>query len=111
MEQNIPTKPDVELPTVWTCAVQDLTVQAKREAEYSLLEQLHGTVPSGWDWIKATCDLDRKVWNDPATKKEYYELLCFFIERGTPERGASHAGLPVDRAQARLRVWLQLYDN
>lgn len=46
---------------------------------------------------------------DGDLKREFYERSLHFIGSESPKSGASSYGLPVDRAHARLWLWLKMW--
>lgn len=104
-----PAKPRVRFPVSWSCAVQDILAHARHSATCSLVEKTHGDV-SGQAWISASCRVSEAVETDPAAAREFYEVACHFLAKcDLPRDGASNKGLPVDRAEARLKLWLDLF--
>ncbi len=96
-----PSRPKVSHPQVWSRAVRQLLTQAEHEALESLIEKER--------WTFGSAKMEQKVLSDPATKREFYELVLHFIPRVNPSNGFSPKGPPVDRAEARLRIWEVLY--
>ena len=109
METKVPPKPRVRHPVSWSCAVQDIVAHAKHSALCSLVEKMHGDV-KGFAWTSASCRVSEAIEADVGVAREFYEIACHFIAKCDPPRdGASDKGLPVDRAEARLRLWLDLF--
>lgn len=103
-----PPKPRVRHPVSWSCAVQDLLYIATFRAEEVLLEEEFGKL-TGFAWISASARFNERLKVDETLKREFFERTCFFIANEKPRDGASPKGLPVDRAEARLRLWLSIY--
>lgn len=80
----------------------DLVLRTWPAALDSLEEELHDAGGIG-DKISAS----------PKLKRDFFERVCFFIdrdmERVADSAGASRRATPLERAQARLYVWQQLY--
>ena len=107
-----PTKPNVRFPVVWSWAVQQIVADSSWLAFSGMLEEKHGIL-KGFEYLSADVAFKELLYSgqDPALTKEYYERTLFFIGKAIPGDGASYKGLPVDRAESRLNMWLNLYDN
>lgn len=107
-----PAKPNVRLPTVWSWAVQQIVADSSWQAFSDMLEEKYGIL-KGFAYLSADVAFKDLLYSgqDPVLTKEYYERTLFFIAKAIPGDGASYKGLPVDRAESRLRMWLDLYDN
>jgi hypothetical protein len=110
--KKIPPKPKVKQPPAWTWASQELMGTAMFAAKESLAEQMLGDrpAPKGFAAISADMALEHAIIEDPALKIEFYERAVHFIDRQKPRSGWSTMyGASVDRAHARLWLWLKLF--
>lgn len=105
----VPPRPDVREPASWTWAAQELVADAAHEAITGLLEDRHGDMSSS-QLLAASNEFQAELDADPETKREIYERTAATINRMVPKT-PSDKGIPVDRAEARLLLWLKIFDN
>ncbi len=106
-----PPIPKVKYPVCWSWAVQQIVGDSSWKAFSAMLEEKHGVL-TGFAYLSADVAFSELLYGgkDPELTEEYYKRTLFFIAQAIPSDGASYKGLPVDRAESRLRMWLNLYD-
>jgi hypothetical protein len=103
-----PPKPNVRQPAVWSWSVQQILGEAQYGALSSLAEERQNS-DDPWAKLRTQNEVEQQIFTDPALKLEFYERATQIINRAKPSDGFSDRGAPVDRAEARLRLWLILY--
>lgn len=95
-------KPHTEEPVVWSNEVQDIQHIAGQSALRSLEEMLPDRSTEIYDLLRG----------DLRVKNEFYGLFCHFADRLLPHDlpDGSRKGISVDREEAKLRVWLNLFE-
>lgn len=91
------SKPNIEEPVMHSNEVQDLIYAVGQEVLASLTELL-GSSEGLYDLLRS----------DERVKQEYYGLFEHFADRYFGN-GNSRKGVSVDRAEAKLRVWNNLF--
>jgi hypothetical protein len=104
-----PSKPNVRQPAVWSWPVQQILGQAQYGALSSLAEERQSSDDDPWAKLHSQNEVEKRIFTDPVLKLEFYERATQIIARAKPSDGFSDRGAPVDRAEARLRLWLILY--
>lgn len=109
-----PPQPNVREPVVWSWAAQQLVEQTTYAATQSIVDEeaeRRGVEVDALGRLRLGNEIMDSIDNDPALRREFYERTLHFISRDTPNDGPSPAGVSVDRAHARLLLWLRLYGH
>jgi hypothetical protein len=104
----VPSRPNVKEPVVWSWAVQQIVSAAAYIALHEIAQERYGRT-KGMELLSAHNKTEDDVQNDPEVKREYYDRTIHFVAKVRPSDGFSEKGSAVDRAEARLRLWLDLF--
>ncbi len=106
----IPPRPNVREPSVWSWPVQQLVGSASYDASSSMADE-YASNNSDHSGLDTHLSMNEKISTDPKTKREFYERAVHSIAKERPSDGWSDNGPPIDRAEAKLRIWLNLFGH
>lgn len=109
---KIPPMPNVEQPPSWSQESIDILKQATWKAFEFMYEEegLPTAKEAGLSIFGIEQKFHNRCWSGDL-RREFYERSLHFINTARPRvKGNYNYGIPVDRAHARLSLWLQLFD-
>jgi hypothetical protein len=110
--KKIPPMPNVEQPPSWSVESTSILKNSAWKAYEVLYEEagLPSAKEAGLAIFGIENEFHDRCWKGDL-KVEFYHRALHFISSAKPtEHGRYNYGLPVDRAHARLHLWLQLFD-
>lgn len=109
-EPSVPPRPNVREPAVWSWPVQQISSRASYLATEGMIEEERGELPPG-ELLHAHNLLSDRLKESLPLRREFYKRAVHLMSQVIPSDGYSEKGPAVDRAEAKLFVWLRVFEN